>query len=85
MFKGRSEKEIWLATAELQKRNSSHDKQLTVRAKKLAEFLSTAEAEEVLLAQRLQDAQGKMASRQRAKYSPQVELLRSLLCQIHCP
>jgi putative transposase len=59
MFKGRSEKEIWLATAELQKRNSSHDKQLTVRAKKLAEFLSTVEAEEVLLAQRLRDAQGK--------------------------
>ncbi|MEH1912851.1 TnsA endonuclease C-terminal domain-containing protein [Nostoc sp.] len=59
MFKGRSEKEIWLATAELQKRNSNHDKQLTVRAKKLAEFLSTAEAEEVLLAQRLRDAQGK--------------------------
>ncbi len=59
IFKGRSEKEIWLATAELQKRNSNHDKQLTVRAKKLAEFLSTAEAEEVLLAQRLRDAQGK--------------------------
>lgn len=59
IFKGRSEKEIWLATAELQKRNSNHDTQLTVRAKKLAEFLSTAEAEEVLLAQRLRDAQGK--------------------------
>ncbi len=40
-------------------RNSNHDKQLTVRAKKLAEFLSTAEAEEVLLTQRLRDAQGK--------------------------
>ncbi len=59
IFKGRSEKEIWLATAELQKRNSNHDKQLTVRAKKLAEFLSTTEAEEVLLTQRLRDAQGK--------------------------
>jgi transposase InsO family protein len=59
IFKGRSEKEIWLATSELQKRKSNHKKELKVRAKKLAEFLSTAEAEEVLLAQRLRDAQGK--------------------------
>jgi hypothetical protein len=59
IFKGRSEKEIWLATSELQKRKSNHQKELKVRAKKLAEFLSTAEAEEVLLAQRLRDAQGK--------------------------
>ena len=55
----RSEKEIWLATAELQKRKSNHQKQLKVRAKKLAEFLSTAEAEEVLLVQRLRDTQGR--------------------------
>ena len=59
IFKGRSEKEIWLATAELQKRKSNHQKQLKVRAKKLAEFLSTAEAEEVLLVQRLRDTQGR--------------------------
>jgi putative transposase len=59
IFKGRSEKEIWLATAELQKRKSNHHKGFKVRAKKLAEFLSTAEAEEVLLAQRLRDTQGK--------------------------
>ncbi len=49
IFKGRSEKEIWLATSELQKRKSNHQKELKVRAKKLAEFLSTAEAEEVAL------------------------------------
>ncbi len=59
IFKGRSEKEILLASAELQKRNSNHNKQLKVRAKKLAEFISAAEAEEVLLAQRLRDSQGK--------------------------
>lgn len=58
-FKGRSEKEIWLATTELQKRKSNHHQEFKVRAKKLAEFLSTAEAEEVLLAQRLRDNQGK--------------------------
>ncbi|GAC1468105.1 MAG: hypothetical protein NVS2B14_14300 [Chamaesiphon sp.] len=57
VFKGRSEKEIWLATAELQKRQQNHAKQSLVRAKKLAEFLATAEAEEVLLQQRLRDGQ----------------------------
>jgi putative transposase len=58
-FKGRSEKEIWLATTELQKRKTNHHQEFKVRAKKLAEFLSSAEAEEVLLAQRLRDNQGK--------------------------
>ena len=58
-FKGRSEKEIWLATTELQKRKSNHHQEFNFRAKKLAEFLSTVEAEEVLLAQRLRDNQGK--------------------------
>lgn len=57
ILKGRSEKEIWLATAELQKRQQNHQKQFLVRAKKLAEFLTSAEAEEVLLSQRLMDAQ----------------------------
>ncbi|MFB2835056.1 transposase [Floridanema evergladense] len=57
ILKGRSEKEIWLATAELQKRQQNHQKQFLVRAKKLAEFLTSAEAEEVLLSQRLIDAQ----------------------------
>ncbi|MBR8838553.1 MAG: DDE-type integrase/transposase/recombinase [Stigonema ocellatum SAG 48.90 = DSM 106950] len=58
ILKGRTEKEIWLATAELQKRNSNHHRGFKVRAKKLAQFISTAEAEEVLLAQQLRDAQG---------------------------
>ena len=43
----------------MQKRKSNHHQKFQVRAKKLAEFISTAEAEEVLLAQRLRDNQGK--------------------------
>ncbi|WP_264299959.1 hypothetical protein [Nostoc sp. MG11] len=43
----------------MQKRTTNHHQEFKVRAKKLAEFLSTAEAEEVLLAQRLRDDQGK--------------------------
>lgn len=59
IFKGRSEKEIEIATTELRKRNQNHAKQFKVRAKHLASFLSTVEAEEVLLEQRLRDAQVK--------------------------
>lgn len=57
LLKGRSEKEIWLATAELQKRQQNHQKQSKVRVQKLATFLASAEAEEILLSQRLMDAQ----------------------------
>ncbi|WP_242056095.1 Mu transposase C-terminal domain-containing protein [Nostoc flagelliforme] len=59
IFKGRSEKEIEIATAELRKRHQNHAKQFNVRAKHLASFLSTVEAEEVLLEQRLRDSQVK--------------------------
>jgi transposase InsO family protein len=57
LFQGRSEKEIQLASAELQKRQQNHAKQFKLRAKQLGAFLSCTEAEEALLAQRLRDAQ----------------------------
>lgn len=57
VFQGRSEKEILLASAELIKRHQNHSQRLKLRAKHLAEFLSSAEAEEVLLSQRLRDGQ----------------------------
>jgi transposase InsO family protein len=57
LFRGRSEKEIQLATAELNKRKQNHGKDYKLRAKQLGEFLSSSEAEEVLLEQRLRDAQ----------------------------
>jgi len=57
-FKGRSEKEILLATEELRQRHKNHTKKFKFTAKYLAEFLSSTEAEEVLLSQRLRDAQG---------------------------
>ncbi|MDM9581985.1 TnsA endonuclease N-terminal domain-containing protein [Nostoc sp. GT001] len=59
IFKGRSEKEIEIATAELRKRHQNHAKQFNVRGRHLASFLSTVEAEEVLLEQRLRDSQVK--------------------------
>ncbi|MEL4897802.1 hypothetical protein [Crocosphaera sp. Alani8] len=58
-FQGRSEKEIKLATKELIKRFSNHQKKSKVFAKKLAEFLTSVEAEEVLLQQRQRDMEAK--------------------------
>jgi len=58
-FAGRSEREIQLATAELRKRNQLHGQRFTITARKLADFLASLEAEEILLQQRLQDAEAR--------------------------
>ena len=58
-FTGRSEREIQLATAELRRRRQRHGQQLRVTARTLADFLVSLEAEEVLLEQRLRDAEAK--------------------------
>lgn len=59
IFHGRSEKELMIATKELRALKSSHSRQFTVSAKKLADFLESVEAEEVMLMQRLRDAEGR--------------------------
>ena len=59
IFAGRSEREIQLATAELRKRNQLHGQQFTITARKLADFLSSLEAEELLLEQRLRDTEAR--------------------------
>lgn len=56
-FQGHSEKELKLATSELRKRQAKTTKQSKVSAKKLAEFISSIEAQEILLEQRLHDAE----------------------------
>jgi putative transposase len=56
-FQGHSEKELKLATTELRKRQGKNNKQSKISAKKLAEFLSSIEAEEILLEQRLHDTE----------------------------
>jgi hypothetical protein len=58
-FAGRSEREIQLATAELRRRRQRHGQQLCITAHTLAAFLVSLEAEEVLLEQRLRDAEAK--------------------------
>jgi len=54
-FKGRSEREIMLATTELHRRRRNHSSSFHITAQRLAEFLESVEAEEVLLTQRLRD------------------------------
>ena len=55
-FAGRSEREILLASAELRRRHQRHGQRRPITARKLADFLASLEAEEVLLEQRLRDA-----------------------------
>lgn len=58
-FAGRSEREIQLATAELRKRDQFHGQRFTITARKLADFLTSLEAEEFLLQQRLRDTEAR--------------------------
>ena len=46
-----------LATAEMRKRLRNQSKELAITGRRLAEFLAAAEAHEVVLTQRLQDAE----------------------------
>ena len=55
-FRGRSEREMMIAAAELRKRSQDHSREFKVTARRLADFVASAEAEESLLTQRLQDA-----------------------------
>jgi putative transposase len=52
---GHSEKELMIASNELRRRQQSHSQGLVITAKKLAGFLQSVEADELLMAQRLRD------------------------------
>src|SRR5207244_5552813 len=58
-FQGRSEREVQLATAELRQRHRRHGQHFVVTVAKLADFLISLEAEEVLLEQRRRDEEGR--------------------------
>jgi hypothetical protein len=73
VFHGRSEKELMIATKELRALKNSHSQQFTVSAKKLADFLQSVEAEEVMLMQRLRDAEGRTVLDKINNRIPEVE------------
>jgi putative transposase len=62
-FRGRSEREIMLATAELRRRSTRHSRQFNVTATRLARFLESVESEEVLLRQRIADREARTVLR----------------------
>ncbi len=59
VFRGRSEKEMMLATQEMRKLNRHEPREFTVTSRKLAEFLESVQAEELLLEQRLNDTESR--------------------------
>ncbi len=61
ILRGKSERELMLATAELRKRAQRHTGQFTVTARKLADFLEGAEGNRLLSKQRACDEEAKQA------------------------
>lgn len=57
-FHNCTERELMLATDELRKRHRQHFRQFNLTATKLAHFLESVEAEEILLRQRIADREG---------------------------
>ncbi len=58
-LRGKSERELMLATAELRRRAQKHVGQFTATAKKLADFLASAEGDRALSAQRARDREAR--------------------------
>jgi transposase InsO family protein len=58
-FAGRSEREIQLASAELRRQQQRHNQQFRVTARQLADFLASVEGEEMVLEQRIRDAEAR--------------------------
>jgi transposase InsO family protein len=61
VLRNRSEREIKVATEELRRRRKLQAQQFNITAKKLAEFLESVEAEELLLTQRLRAREAQQA------------------------
>ena len=63
-FERRTEKELMIAAAELRRRHQQHGRGLVITAHRLANFLSSVEAEELILQQRLRDAEARRSREQ---------------------
>ncbi len=61
VFHGHSEKELMLASKELYRRQQCHSQGLAITAKRLAGFLQSVEADELLMTQRLRDQEAQAA------------------------
>jgi putative transposase len=75
LLQGRSEREVRYASLELRQQKRMYAKHITVRAKEIAEYLESAEAQEALQLQRLHDlavADSHKALHQDVHSSPQI-------------
>ena len=84
VLKDRSEKEVMLASKEVRRRRQLHSQErFTLTARKLADFLGTAEAEEKCLVQRLRDRESK-SIRQNAAMVVSGDPLNPESCCLEC-
>ena len=59
VFHGHSEKELMIASKELHRRRQCHSQGVAITARKLADFLQSVEADELLMTQRLRDQEAR--------------------------
>jgi hypothetical protein len=68
-FRGRSEREVKLATAELRKRMQNHSRNLPLTARRLADFIVSVESEESFLLQQRRDAEARRIRRGKVQHT----------------
>jgi putative transposase len=68
-FRGRSEREVKLATTELRKRMQNHSRNLPLTARRLADFIVSVESEESFLLQQRRDAEARRIHRGKVQFT----------------
>jgi putative transposase len=77
-FQERTERELQIAAAELRRRNQQAGKRLVITAHRLANFLSSVEADEATLQQRLRDRERRRSKQRIETAAPAPEAARAL-------
>jgi putative transposase len=70
VFHGHSEKELMIASKELHRRRQRHSQGIVITARKLADFLQSVEADELLMTQRLRDQEAQATRGVRTTIAP---------------
>jgi len=70
IFHGHSEKELMIASKELHRRRQCHSQGVAITAWKLADFLQSVEADELVMTQRLRDQEAQATRRAPAAIAP---------------
>jgi len=83
IFHGRSEREIRLASEELRRRRTLHSRQFNLTASKIAEFIESVEAEEILLTQRLKDHENRIVLESYETPQPAHEIAQAEEEEVH--